>query len=416
MGGRGVNYYEHHIGDYAEATAHLTFVEDAAYSRLIRKYYAIEKPLPPDMVATQRLVGARTKEEKDAVTAVLQEFFVLESDGWHNRRCDEELGEFIAGEPERKLKAANQAARLLKHRQERSKLFTDLAEAGQHPSFRISIEDLRALHRRYCKQSSNSVDTNSKRSIETLETELKRVPAVSLATGVETLATATHTHVPSPHSPDPSPHSPIASVSPEANASRGTSLIAQTARGNGLIDMGSNLTRSSEEIAAGGDAWREVTGADTKAMEAWIEHCASLGKPVTPMIRIAQAKELAGYGSASVQVAAVQHCIARGWKNLRRPEAPEFEPGGTGAPRAGARGSQAQERDERLTREAAELQALVEGRAVRGLLDFREPHAHESANAYGTALRLEEQDRRSRPATEVTDLVAGLAKAKSVGA
>jgi len=32
-----MNYYEHHIGDYAEATAHLTFIEDATYSRLIRK-------------------------------------------------------------------------------------------------------------------------------------------------------------------------------------------------------------------------------------------------------------------------------------------------------------------------------------------------------------------------------------------
>ena len=37
-----MNYYEHHIGDYAEATAHLTFIEDATYSRLIRKYYATE--------------------------------------------------------------------------------------------------------------------------------------------------------------------------------------------------------------------------------------------------------------------------------------------------------------------------------------------------------------------------------------
>ena len=38
-----MNYYEHHLGDYAEATAHLSFVEDAAYSRLMRKAYATEK-------------------------------------------------------------------------------------------------------------------------------------------------------------------------------------------------------------------------------------------------------------------------------------------------------------------------------------------------------------------------------------
>jgi uncharacterized protein YdaU (DUF1376 family) len=86
-----MNYYEHHIGDYAQATAHLTFVEDAAYSRLIRKYYAEERPLPADLQAVQRLVGARTREEKSAVQTVLEEFFFLESDGWHNKRADLEI-------------------------------------------------------------------------------------------------------------------------------------------------------------------------------------------------------------------------------------------------------------------------------------------------------------------------------------
>jgi len=86
-----VNYYEHHIGDYAQATSHLSFVEDAAYSRLLRKYYAEEKPLPADLRAVQRLVSARTDEEREAVDVVLQEFFVLEEDGWHNKRADAEI-------------------------------------------------------------------------------------------------------------------------------------------------------------------------------------------------------------------------------------------------------------------------------------------------------------------------------------
>ena len=90
-----MNHYPHHIGDYAEATAHLSFVEDAAYSRLIRKYYAIEKPLPADVKAVQRLVGARTKEERDAVQTVLSEFFTLQDDGWHQPRCDAELERYF---------------------------------------------------------------------------------------------------------------------------------------------------------------------------------------------------------------------------------------------------------------------------------------------------------------------------------
>ncbi len=89
-----MNYYEHHIGDYAEATAHLSFVEDAAYSRMIRKYYATEKPLPADQKVVQRLVGARTKEEREAVSTVLDEFFTLQDDGWHNTRCDEEIARY----------------------------------------------------------------------------------------------------------------------------------------------------------------------------------------------------------------------------------------------------------------------------------------------------------------------------------
>lgn len=86
-----MNFYKHHIGDYDQATRHLSFVEDAAYCRLIRKYYANEGPLPKDLKKVQKLIAARTKEEKSAVETVLEEFFTLEDDGWHQKRCDEEL-------------------------------------------------------------------------------------------------------------------------------------------------------------------------------------------------------------------------------------------------------------------------------------------------------------------------------------
>jgi uncharacterized protein YdaU (DUF1376 family) len=89
-----MNYYEHHIGDYAEATSHLTFVEDAAYSRLIRKYYATERPLPSDIKHVQRLINARTRDERNAVALVLNEFFILKDDGWHQARCDHEIARY----------------------------------------------------------------------------------------------------------------------------------------------------------------------------------------------------------------------------------------------------------------------------------------------------------------------------------
>ena len=100
-----MNYYEHHIGDYAEATAHLTFIEDATYSRLIRKYYATEKPLPVDVKIVQRLINARSKEEKNAVVSVLNEFFNLTDDGWRQDRCDHEIARF----KDRQIKARRSA-------------------------------------------------------------------------------------------------------------------------------------------------------------------------------------------------------------------------------------------------------------------------------------------------------------------
>jgi uncharacterized protein YdaU (DUF1376 family) len=86
-----MNYYEHHIGDYAAATAHLSLLEDAIYSRLLRRYYLQEEPLPGDLKQVTRLAGARTPDEVEAVEVVLAEFFVLQLDGWHNKRADEEI-------------------------------------------------------------------------------------------------------------------------------------------------------------------------------------------------------------------------------------------------------------------------------------------------------------------------------------
>lgn len=102
-----MNYYEHHIGDYDEATAHLTACEDGIYSRLIRKYMATEKPLPAEVKVVQRLVRARAKDEKEAVETILQEFFELLEDGWHQKRCDETIARYL--DKQRKARASAEA-------------------------------------------------------------------------------------------------------------------------------------------------------------------------------------------------------------------------------------------------------------------------------------------------------------------
>ena len=89
-----MRYFQHHIGDYTVATAHLSFVEDAAYHRCLRRYYQDEKPLPADLAVVARLVGARTKDERQAVANVLSEFFDLCEDGYHQKRADKEIAAY----------------------------------------------------------------------------------------------------------------------------------------------------------------------------------------------------------------------------------------------------------------------------------------------------------------------------------
>lgn len=86
-----MNYYSHHIGDYLSATAHLTLLEHGAYRRMIDVYYIHESALPLDRKQVYRLVGARTKDEREAVDSVLEEFFTESEDGWVQSRCDHEI-------------------------------------------------------------------------------------------------------------------------------------------------------------------------------------------------------------------------------------------------------------------------------------------------------------------------------------
>ncbi|MGZ5028983.1 MAG: YdaU family protein [Methylobacter sp.] len=84
-----MNYYERHLGDYAKDTAHLSLLEHGAYSLLLDRYYGTEKGIPQDQA--HRVSRARSKEEKAAVDAVLDEFFTLVDGVYINQRAEEEI-------------------------------------------------------------------------------------------------------------------------------------------------------------------------------------------------------------------------------------------------------------------------------------------------------------------------------------
>ena len=91
-----MHHYQHHIGDFNNATRHLTRVERSVYRDLIELYYDTEQPLIGDENTLMKKVLAHSEEEKEAVCNVLNEFFILSGGNFHHDRCDDEIVKYKA--------------------------------------------------------------------------------------------------------------------------------------------------------------------------------------------------------------------------------------------------------------------------------------------------------------------------------
>lgn len=120
-----MNYYEHHLGDYAKDAAHLSLVEDGAYRRLLDAYYTREQPLPGDVRQCCKLARANTKTERDAVKYVLGEFFDLRPDGYHQNRADVEIARFQAKSEKAKRSAEARWSNRETHSEGNANAYTD---------------------------------------------------------------------------------------------------------------------------------------------------------------------------------------------------------------------------------------------------------------------------------------------------
>lgn len=89
-----MHYYSHNINDFNNATIHLSVEEECMYHRALAWYYSNELPLPSDKNKIYRYLRATTKKLQKAVDMVLEDFFILEDDGYHQARCDEEIAEY----------------------------------------------------------------------------------------------------------------------------------------------------------------------------------------------------------------------------------------------------------------------------------------------------------------------------------
>jgi uncharacterized protein YdaU (DUF1376 family) len=87
-----MHYYKFNIADWHLATSHLSLEEEAVYFKLINYYYDSEQCIPKETDSVIRRL--RLGSVSDTVGIVLQEFFVLQSDGWHHLRCDDEISKY----------------------------------------------------------------------------------------------------------------------------------------------------------------------------------------------------------------------------------------------------------------------------------------------------------------------------------
>lgn len=87
-----LHYYPFHIADFALHTSHLSLEEEAVYRRLLDYYYDTESPIPKKTQSVIRRLRLGSYEE--TVGSILEEFFVLKDDGWHNLRADIEISDY----------------------------------------------------------------------------------------------------------------------------------------------------------------------------------------------------------------------------------------------------------------------------------------------------------------------------------
>jgi uncharacterized protein YdaU (DUF1376 family) len=85
-----VNFFKLFIGDYQRDTAHMTIAEHGAYMLMLQHYYATEKPLPSGK-ALHRMLRAQDKTERDAIDAVVAQFWLETDAGLVNERADKEI-------------------------------------------------------------------------------------------------------------------------------------------------------------------------------------------------------------------------------------------------------------------------------------------------------------------------------------
>jgi uncharacterized protein YdaU (DUF1376 family) len=85
-----MNFFKLYIGDYQRDTAHLSITEHGAFMLMLQHYYATEKPLPTGK-ALHRMLRAQDKVEREAIDAIVLQFWRETPEGLVNDRGTKEI-------------------------------------------------------------------------------------------------------------------------------------------------------------------------------------------------------------------------------------------------------------------------------------------------------------------------------------
>lgn len=96
-----MHYYKFNVGNYYRRTHNLSLLEDLAYRRMLDTYYLDEKPFPNDISKIARKIGMR--DSLDEVSIILEDYFLLQDDLWHNEKADEQIKAYQANSEVNKL-------------------------------------------------------------------------------------------------------------------------------------------------------------------------------------------------------------------------------------------------------------------------------------------------------------------------
>lgn len=89
-----MHYYKFNIGNYNRRVGNLSNIADLAYRRMLDIYYLDESPLPNDVKKIARKIGMIDYVED--VQYILEDFFYLDNNEWHNDSADSQISEYQA--------------------------------------------------------------------------------------------------------------------------------------------------------------------------------------------------------------------------------------------------------------------------------------------------------------------------------